>query len=380
MGIDYSAETEFIIRCFRGEKPEPVGIDSNKLMHLLKFHHISENIASVIERCRFKDEELDQKLKVEKSLSAVHRMALRNGFKSLTSILQYNKIDFVVFKGIYLADIIYPANQQRQYADHDILVHDSDLKLTEDILIASGYYLQESLHNKFSVEMCAMNGFPRALANRKAQYLQCDLHTKISVSPGPKFFDPSDCWDNAVLKDISGIQIKVLPPEIALLHLCWHTIKHSFCRLLWIQDIYYFLRKHDILTGDSFLGMVEKYHCQQIVVTALGLVEQVFGDSAYTVKLKSAGIHISGHRGEYFRIPGIFYPRRDLSAKDRVCRDLSLIPEFSRKVYYLCEAAFPHPNTLPGLSGQVSGRLSIRYFMDRVKIFFRSMFDFIKSK
>ena len=255
-----------------------------------------------------------------------------------------------------------------------------DLRKAEELLLDLGYEKTQSLHNFIDLEICIERGFSRALAHKKAHYLQIDLHTRLSVGPGPKFLDPDLCWNSSLKCEIDGSSIKVLSPETAFLHICWHTIKHSMCRLIWLKDIHLFLKKHNVLEHDSFWNLVRRYKSEKIVYSALRLTSEVYGDD-YPLKLfvKATGSDYGGD-SRYFSLYEILELRKEISAKTRVNRDLEMITNFGDKAVYLIKAMFPHPETIEKLSGQVNSRLSLKYLSGRINTLSEALTDFQRFK
>jgi len=320
------------------------------------------------------------KLTVEKYRCTAHRLALQNGFHQVTRILTENGIEFILVKGLYLARHVYPEGEPRQFADHDLLIHKKDLARTESTLLENGFELQDNLFNKLDVIYCSDNGLPRALIHNKARYLQTDLHTSLSIGPGPRFLALKDCWDGSNHVEINGEKVRILPPETAMLHLCWHSLKHSFCRLTWIRDIWFFERKHSLVESDGFIQLVKEYHAERVVRTVLSLTGDVFGDDSLIDKFNRTSLRALGAGNDYFSIPTIFVPRREISAKARFFRDISLIAGITSKVKYLFKAAFPPPRQAADSGFRFSSRLNIKYLAVRFKTLFSAFRDFEKFK
>ena len=321
-----------------------------------------------------------EKLTADQHRCRAHRLALQNGFHQIARILTENDIEFILVKGLYLAKHVYPEGEPRQFADHDLLLHKKDLVRTESILLENGFTLQDNLFNKLDVIYCSDNGLPRALIHNRAHYLQIDLHTSLSIAPGPRFLASKDCWDGSNNIDINGEKVRILHPETAMLHLCWHSLKHSFCRLTWIRDIWFFERKYGVVESRGFIQLVNKYQAERVIGTVLGLTGGVFGDNSLINKFNRSLSRVSGAGNDYFSVPAIFVPRREISAKARILRDVSLIAGIAGKVKYLFKAAFPPPQQAADSNLRFSSRLNYKYMAVRFKILFSAIWDFEKFK
>lgn len=321
-----------------------------------------------------------ENLRVEKYRCTAHRLALQNGFHQAAGILTDNDIEFILVKGLYLARHVYPEGEPRQFADHDLLVHRQDLARTESAFLENGFELQDNLFNKLDVTSCSDNGLPRALIHKRARYLQADLHTRLSISPGPRFLASKDCWGGSSYVEIDGEKVRTLPSETAMLHLCWHALKHSFCRLTWIRDVWFFEQKHRIIESEGFTQLVKEYHAERVVRTVLSLTGEVFGEDSLTVKFNRTFLRDRGGRNKYFSVPAIFIPRREISAKTRFFRDISVIAGIAGKVKYLFKAAFPPPQQAAESGFRFSNRLNFRYMAFRLKTLFSALKDFERFK
>jgi len=377
-----SSEIEYLLSLMRRQIPGPFKGSMKILQRMLIFHHLVENAAAFLNSLPANEvePELTEFLKAHSSFCIAHRQAVNSGFHNIVSTLNNNDIDFIIFKGIYLEKIVYPAETIRQYADHDLLVHPADLPRAEQLFMQQGFQLQDSLFNRFAIEICQQRGYPRALVHQKARYLQIDLHTRLSIAPGPRFLDFDDCWLNPLKVEIEGIQVKTLRPEPAFLHLCWHLLKHSFCRLLWLQDLKFFLRKYEVLDKAEFHQLIKRHQAEQVVAAALNLLTQVYGGAsamqAFLVQIGKSTFR----KSRYFRLPDIFQPRREISARTRVLRDLSLIPSWKRRLKYLAQAAFPQPEAVESLSGKVKQRMHWRYLFSRIRTLAAAFIDFQRFK
>jgi len=371
-----------MLSLMRGQHPGLFTGDLNLLQKMLKFHHIVENAKAFLDTLPAAEmnPELMEFLKAHSVFCAAHRQAVQGGFSLIVNILKNNHIDFLVFKGIYLEKAVYPSDTIRHYADHDILVRREDLSRTEKLFLENGFAPQASLFNNFDIDICIQKGYPRALAHRKARYLQIDLHTRLSIAPGPLFLDPEECWNNPLVVNLEGHQVETLRPETAFLHLCWHSLKHSFCRMLWMQDLKFFLSKYYVLDKPEFLRLVKKHRAEKIVCTALNLLTKVYNDPSPCDIFLSSIRKSPSVESRYFRLPEIFEPRREISARTRVMRDVAVTSGWARKLRYLGQAIFPQPESVESLEGKIHSRLHWRYIISRFRTLAAAFIDFQKFK
>ena len=376
-------EFEYLLDIVRGKKSASSAIDWDRFYELVKFHNLIDLVTDREELypADVFNEKILNPLLADKRSSAVQRMALKHGFYDLVNFLRNNDIPFILFKGIYFSDLVYPPGEPRQFADHDILVHKRDFVRAEQLLLKNGYEKFPSLSNRFDIEACAKLGISRAYYHSRARYLHIDLHASLSIAPGPQFIQPFECWSNANEAVIDGVRFKVLSPEVGLFHLCWHTLKHSFVRLIWFKDIWHYVKRFEsALNNEVFRGMVANYKAEKVAVTALKLTAELFEDERLSKKVDILFPKYKLTDNFYFKIPDIFQPRRDISARIRIKRDLSLLHGFRSKMKYLFRSIFPHPKltTEPPLG--VKYRFDLRYLFGGIKVFIQALSDKVDFK
>jgi hypothetical protein len=372
--------TELDLLCthLRGESWGQDRIDKEALLRLAKFHRLLDLLNKNLHRIPLLalNKAFQSTLKELQIENLLRKEAMIQGFNEFADDLNRNNIAFIILKGIYFSEHIYPAGEDRQFADYDFLINSADLLRTEQILTGNGFQTAPTFLNRFDPEVSAKLGFSRTYHHPKAQYLRFDLHTRLSIGPGSRYLMSEDCWMKSPEIEIRGSKYHILPVEVGLIHLCWHALKHPFCRLLWFRDIWYYLEHYSgLLEGKKFHDLMEKYQAYRIVGTALKLTAMIYQKKAlFEITERICGKK-SKIKCKYFSFPEVFTPRREISTKMRILRDLSLLDNNLLKLCYLFKAFFPHPQTIPEFSKITNSRWNLPYLKSRYRILRTAAFD-----
>ncbi len=373
---DYAEEIRLLVSLIGGEAPSNItNIDVERFLNLVKFHHLESFVSSKLCDLSVGDpfKETTDALDGAQLTYKAHLIALRHGFREAIALFSAAAIPSIVLKGLYLSECVYPPGMARRFADLDFLVSEADFARAEGALLDHGFEPIPSYHSRFETEDCARLGISRPFFHKKAHYLQIDLHNRLSIGPGRRFLRPEDCWLSAKDVLVEGLSVKVLPDESCFLHLCWHALKHSFCRLIWFFDVYYFYKAHgQLIEDEGFQDFVAGYGGRKIVGTSLGLSASVFNDRAlqdYTER-NFAESKVCG-KG-YFSLEELLQPRQEISSLRRIHRDFSLLTGIEDRFKYLANSLFPDPRLLPDLSPEVKTRWDRRYLGSRLRTVFSS--------
>jgi hypothetical protein len=371
-------ELELLFRLLRGQEPTGKKLDGDKFFRMVKFHHLTELVAEKIANSalEFLDDKTRTLFFAESKAVAIFQRKLLQEFPKVVNLFSEKGIPFILLKGLYLTDTIYPEKENRQFADYDILILPKDLALCEEAILQADFTKTDSFYNRLNIRDCAVTGAPRTYFHTRARYLQIDLHTQVVIAPGYRFLASDYIWSSTKTQEIHGFKIQTLSLEATLAHLCWHALKHTFARLIWYRDIWFFYKKHDFIFNEPlFTNLVSEYRLSRIVATALNLTARIFDDEQLAVKAKHFYLTKLSD-SVYFSDVKLFYPRRDISAKTRIYRDLSLLQGVRDKVRYIFHALLPTPKMIPGFSGKKISRWHLRYLIFR----FRTLFSAFKDQ
>ena len=338
-------------------------------MNLVKFHRLFALLSFRLEEFAQAGMPEGQRLKVRQFIdaAAAQVMALKGELKDTAAFFRGEGLDFIVFKGFSLAQTVYPAGEIRYFADNDLLVKPENLPLAEKLLKSRGYRLIKGWHSGFDIEVSSRCGISRPLMKEGAPYLQMDLHPGLTLGPGLRLAQQSDFWESDEFVQVEQERYKTLPPEIHLLYLCWHALKHPVFRLIWFRDLRLFLLKYpNLLQDGQFHLLLRKYRSARIVETAFKITEEIFQDSSFTRSLKQRWRCEELRKPGFFRTSRLLEPRADLPPLKRLRRDLVLIESYRGKAAFIFDFFFPQPLLLADLPKKVSSRTNLRYIRKRV--------------
>ncbi|MGB8398416.1 nucleotidyltransferase family protein [Bradyrhizobium sp.] len=159
-------------------------------------------------------------------------LARRSAAREVTNVLAARKIDFVVYKGVALADEVYGDLSLRAYGDCDILVRPDDADAAFNALCELGF------------APSASTNVAQQIANRTAAIavkrpeLSVDLHWTLSADD--LFMKDTDIiWAHCTPPEgANALPGRRMSPELMLVNLAEHFCRHSFIELKPLVDFH----------------------------------------------------------------------------------------------------------------------------------------------
>jgi hypothetical protein len=181
--------------------------------------------------------------------------------ESLLEIFARNSIDVLPLKGPWLAQTLYGDIAARQSADLDLLVRRSDDSRVEAILLEAGFnpgevtgdgYHRSFYRNATMVELHVGLGYPE----------DCPLDTE-------------GIWNRSAAATFHCRPIRVMNEDDLIFFLCYHMLKHSCARLIWIADLsrsLVLLRGNS--AGESLLAVARIQGLESLLLYASALAQE----------------------------------------------------------------------------------------------------------
>ena len=368
--VDVGRELQYLLEIAGGRESSEIDIDDRKFTYAARFHRLIPFLAEKIiaEKADYLNSKIRGKILDLYREGIAHQAVLRNTLIETAELLNNESIPFLVLKGFYLGEYIYPETEKRFFADIDLLIPENDFKRTEELMFERGFRLTKGLNTQFKVEDCARLGISRPLHHSKNKHIQIDLHSLISCNPGRRVFDSEDCWKNTPAWDFEGITLRTLAPELSLIYLCWHSLKHNVFRLIWFRDLYLYLKRYpELLDNTKFHDLMDKYRVRKLTGTALTIASGIFNDPELKQKVSDEFACSPLDQTGYFTPAKLLQANRDMSSFKRIARDLRLIEGIRFKLKYLFDVVFPPPHLIPDFAPAISNRMSTGYLIYRCR-------------
>jgi len=174
-----------------------------------------------------------------------HTLMLRAAASEVLALFSRHGIDVVMLRGQAVAEALYEPPTLRPQTDIDLLIRQNDAECVSVFLINAGFRKVEG-HALLFVRgqvMLDMHVEPLGIERMQAWALLTPLRAEDFFAAG-------------VPGNISGQAALLVKPEVTLPYLCFHAMKHSFERLIWLWDIALLARQigrdaawDDVLTG-----------------------------------------------------------------------------------------------------------------------------------
>lgn len=283
---------QLLVECLRVDLPKPATGELKKVTQLCASF---KGWDQLVQRAGYQGvtgwvyevlKELGEPLVPRETLNNLHdarllytaRMAVMSlGQADLLKALNQAGLDFIILKGSYLAEHVYPRQDLRVYTDIDLLVRESSLGLTGEILTDQGFKIVEE--NKSSV----FDEGKTQVHYYREDRLPIDLHWQIINLPTHEAsisVDMGEIWKSSQKVKIGGVDARVLSREDTLLFQCAHmTAHHDFNRLLWFKDVQQVVRRYqDEIDWDLFIEKTRRYRLKTFVFYSLQMTSEICGD------------------------------------------------------------------------------------------------------
>jgi hypothetical protein len=205
--------------------------------------------------------------------NAIHAGELFN----LLDLLEANHIRAIPFKGPTLALLAYGDLSLREFTDLDIVVHESDLWRTWNVLTRHGYAPEDGGGALGERKPLPPGG--KNWAFKCKDRLTLEIHWRFSEkSFGPQL-EPADVWSNVRSSTLSGRSLQVIQPEQMLVLLSMHLASHLWRRLNWICDITAIVNSKPDIDWELLFRTARRVGCERILSVGLLLSKNLLGSS-----------------------------------------------------------------------------------------------------
>jgi len=267
--------------------------------------------------------------------------------KAVMELLSIIHCPLIFMRGISAIYRLYESPGMRGFSDIDMLTKTRDFENVAQTLLKAGYSTYQDYDHLFH-----KNG------------IFIDLHSdvigisRIKARIYISTLDHEDLWRTSKPVNISGLSLNILSAEYEILILCYHFMKHSFLKLIWLVDIAKLITNTKI-DWSEFIKLAAITRMNFSSYYGLQYVNQWAGEVVPPFVLEE--LHQFKSSSLQQRIIRKMQQKRTPAPFAELLFSLQL-PEKIRRFQYLLEAAFP--------SGQVRKQIFRPYAFTILKVFF----------
>jgi hypothetical protein len=181
--------------------------------------------------------DIGKELKQAYLKNMLRMMRFFHDIKDLLQLMQENDIQVIVLKGAFLAEGVYDNIGLRVMGDIDLMVKKEDLERVDELLLAFG---------------CNPKDYSRVVTQDNHHFgyrlpsgLTLEIHWSIINANLPFRIDVEGLWSRAQPITLVQTRALALAPEDLLVHLCLHTVIHTYeIRLRMVCDINEVVRRY----------------------------------------------------------------------------------------------------------------------------------------
>lgn len=269
----------------------------------------------------------------EKKALVFEALLWKSELNKVLQVLQNEKVDCILMKGMPLSYQIYSQPIDRPFSDIDVLIQKKDFEVVRAAMLNLGYYLDNAVEGDYVSHQRTFTQISPA----GFEFL-FDFHWKISNSA---LFSEvllwDELWPKVVPIETLGKNAKALCLEHALILACIHRAAHhpGEDRPIWIEDIHRLLSQMDSHQLHFFCETVSRKKiaaiCWDGVQKSLDRYKTKIPDKI-TESLK---LHVSYEKS------ATAYLKSNAKLLRNVSSNLKTLPTFRQKTGYLRELFFP---------------------------------------
>lgn len=273
MNNDQQQLVYLISQAIRGKKVGKEPLENQNWNYILRYansHQVKALIYSAFQNSgciiNLKKEILEQ-WKKETMLTAVGQMRHIKQVTGVLSNFNDKKIPFIVLKGLVIREL-YPRPELRTMSDADILIKQSDLNVTKELMAGLGYS-EEGIS-------------PMHIFYYKKNCSPIEIHWTIEDY---RFFNGNNMninkmWDDAKKVEIGGVECLSFSNEDLALHLCIHMAAHIITGGFGIRqlcDLVLLVEKEGLtIDWQSFFEKGKKWRIEKFIIAIFLTCNQLF--------------------------------------------------------------------------------------------------------
>lgn len=204
----------------------------------------------------------------------------------LADQLESRSIDYVVFKGPWLAREAYPDQGTRPIDDIDLGIQEQDYQGAVEALVTLGYRAEGPLPPN-SDQAIRRAHYGQQIRFTADGQRMVELHFRM-INIGPPSAREAWLWDNREFLCIGTSRVPIPDPCSMLVHLCLHANQHGYAVLRILLDIRFTLQLlGESLDTDRFLRITRTLRCRSAVFHSLSLAAELTGAAVPSALLEA---------------------------------------------------------------------------------------------
>ncbi|MDX8395501.1 MAG: nucleotidyltransferase family protein [Mariprofundaceae bacterium] len=191
-------------------------------------------------------------------------LRIRNVCSQVLSTLNAVNIQVVCMRGLAVSERLYEKSAYlRPQSDIDLLLQEDQLMDAKQALWDLGFRPDHAYKHIFVRGDMSLDLHTEPLGIERIQAWQY-----LTPLRAPDFFN------TAIDGELAGEKALLIAPEVELPYLCFHALKHSFERLIWLYDIALLAQKIDANDGwDKVVAGMREYGLERPCFYALSYVK-----------------------------------------------------------------------------------------------------------
>ncbi len=282
------------------------------------------------------DADLERMLQLQATQAASENLGAVRTFATMAARLNEADIPFLLLKGAALNLSTYDRPELRPMTDIDILVRPADVSEADQLLMSAGC--------RAGRPQVRRDFFPRYYYEREYQVPgppRCRLEVHAHLFRPLRYMQtvPADgMWDDPIRAKLAGVDVQLPSNENMVIHLAAHSTIHGNTRLLWLYDIFRFVRTHaDRIDWRSVQEKATAWSLSLAVYRALSQTADLFDD----VKLRDGVASFSCQSTWRDRLVLAQAPRDSAHPLAHVAVNLLTAPGVRFRLGYLWAMMFP---------------------------------------
>jgi hypothetical protein len=182
-------------------------------------------------------------------------------------------IEAIAFKGPVLAVQGYGDLSMRSFSDLDVLIRESDFDVTYKILLKNGFTPNYPIDSRTKKKLAIFKG-QFAFSMRA---INLDVHWQLNQTWVSVSWPLDSAWDNLSTISIYEQDIKTLSPELSVILICVHGVKHFWQELKWLADLTHIIFRYPDLSWETIFYNAETYGVKKMLSRGLLLSEEYCG-------------------------------------------------------------------------------------------------------